>query len=46
LVGVYNDWPMCALNGHPAQRLAQRGTLEDEGPHQDQKHNCRRAEQD
>jgi hypothetical protein len=28
------------------QRLAPRGTLEDEGPHEDQKHNCRRAEQD
>ena len=27
-------------------RLAQRGTLEDEGPHEDQKHNCRRAEQE
>ena len=45
-VGECNDWPMCALNGHAAQILAQRGTLEDEGRHEDQKHNCRRAEKD
>jgi hypothetical protein len=28
------------------KRLAQRGTLVDEGPREDQKHNCRRAKQD
>ena len=28
------------------EKLVQRGTLEDEGEREDQKHNCRRAKQD